>query len=90
MVGVNIEVTYIEFIRPTLLHQLLLDIKYLPDGPRDHPALTLVLLDAGTSLHGVGLAAASLSVREHADVVSVQGRLEDRIIQRRGERSSPD
>ena len=67
--------THREFVGPALLHQFLLDVKNLPDGPRDDPALSLVLLYAGAALHGVRLAAASLTVREHADVVAVQSGL---------------
>ena len=64
-----------QFVGPTFLHQFVLHIKYLPDGPRDDPALAVVLLNAGAALHGERLAAASLTVREHADVVAVQSRL---------------
>ena len=64
-----------QFVGPTFLHQFVLHIKYLPDGPRDDPTLAVVLLNAGAALHGVRLAAASLTVREHADVVAVQSGL---------------
>ena len=63
--------TYRQCVVPALLHELLLLLEDLPDGPGDDPALR-VLLEAGSPLHGVGLAAASLSVGEHTDVVAVQ------------------
>ena len=63
---------YRQFVTPAFLDELLLDVEDLPDGPGDNAALGVVLLDAGPTLHGVGLAAASLTVGEHTDVVAVQ------------------
>ena len=65
-----------KLVGPALLLELLCDVKDLPDRPWDDTALCLVLLDAGPTLHGVGLAGACLAVREHADVVSVQSGLD--------------
>ena len=69
--------TYMQLIDPILLHELLLDVEDLPDGPGDDAALVGVLLDAWAALHGVGLAAASLTVGEHTDVVAVQRGLKE-------------
>lgn len=68
--------TYMQLIDPILLHELLLDVEDLPDGPGDDAALVGVLLDAWAALHGVGLARAGLPVGEHADVVAVEGGLD--------------
>ena len=67
--------TYRQLVAPAFLHKLLLHVEDLLDGSWDDSALSLVLLDAGPALHGVGLAAASLTVGEHTDVVAVQSRL---------------
>ena len=73
--------TYRQCVVPALLHELLLLLEDLPDGPGDDPALR-VLLKAGSPLHGVGLAAASLSVGEHTDVVAVQRGLKENVQRR--------
>ena len=70
---------YREFVAPAFLHELLLNVEDLPDGPWDDAALSVVLLDAGTALHGVGLTAASLTVGEHTDVVAVQRGLKEKF-----------
>ena len=70
---------YREFVTPAFLNELLLDVEDLPDGPGDDAALSFVLLDAGTALHGVCLAAASLTVGEHTDVVAVQRGLKEKV-----------
>ena len=36
-----------------------------------------ILSDAGAALHGVGLPGPGLAVREHADVVSIEGGLDE-------------
>ena len=74
--------THRQLVAPAFLHKLLLHVEDLLDGPRDDSALSLVLLDAGPPLHGVGLAAASLSVGEHTDVVAVQRGLRKNIERR--------
>ena len=68
--------TYVKLIRPALLLELLCDVEYLSDGPGDDTALCLVLLDAGSTLHGVCLTGASLAISKHADIVTVQSGLD--------------